>query len=71
MPTPAFTLQFVVYLREMSNHGGAADAGLAALDESLKDAVAPALWLLDALPESSPFLGLDPGQRGRFRLQAF
>jgi class 3 adenylate cyclase/tetratricopeptide (TPR) repeat protein len=43
---------------------------LLALDESLKDAVAPTLWLLDALPEDSPFLALDPGQRRRQTLVA-
>jgi class 3 adenylate cyclase/predicted ATPase len=33
------------------------------LDETLQDAVPPLLALLDALPEDSPFLTLDPPQR--------
>ena len=43
---------------------------LLALDETLRDTVAPALWLLDALPEDSPFLTLDPGARRRETLMA-
>jgi len=43
---------------------------LLALDEALKDTIAPALWLLDALPEDSPFLALDPGARRRETLVA-
>ncbi|MBI1943576.1 MAG: AAA family ATPase [Betaproteobacteria bacterium] len=39
--------------------------GLLTLDESLKDAVPVALWLLDALPEESPFLALEPAERRR------
>ena len=34
-----------------------------ALDEALKDAMPALLWLLEALPEDSPFLALDPLQR--------
>src|SRR4029434_2150485 len=33
------------------------------LDEALQDAIAPLLALLDALPDDSPFLTLDPPQR--------
>jgi len=36
---------------------------LLTLDEALQDAIAPLLALLDALPEDSPFLTLDPPQR--------
>src|SRR5262245_3063765 len=36
---------------------------LLALDEALKDTVAPVLWLLDALPEEDSFGRLDPAQR--------
>jgi class 3 adenylate cyclase len=43
---------------------------LLALDEALNETVAPALWLLDALPEDSPFLALDPGERRRRTLLA-
>src|SRR5439155_11042634 len=39
------------------------------LDETLQDAVPPLLALLDALPEDSPFLTLDPPQR-RHRTRA-
>jgi class 3 adenylate cyclase/tetratricopeptide (TPR) repeat protein len=39
--------------------------GLLTLDESLKDAIPVALWLLDALPEDSSFLGLEPAERRR------
>ncbi len=44
--------------------------GLLTLDETLKDTVAVALWLLDALPEDSPFLALDPAERRRQTLAA-
>ena len=44
-----------------------ATGNLLTLDDALKDAVAPVLWLLDALPEDSAFLGLEPAER---RLQA-
>jgi predicted ATPase len=40
------------------------------LDDTLKDAVAPVLWLLDALPEDSPFLALEPAERRRQALAA-
>jgi class 3 adenylate cyclase/tetratricopeptide (TPR) repeat protein len=43
---------------------------LLALDEALQDAVAPALWLLDALPADSAFLRLDPAARRRQTLAA-
>ena len=43
---------------------------LLTLDESLQDAVAPALWLLDALPEDSAFLRVDPAERRRQTLAA-
>jgi len=43
---------------------------LLTLDEALKDAVPAALWLLDALPEGHPLLGLDPGERRRTTLAA-
>ncbi len=33
------------------------------LDERLKDAIPPMLWLLEALPEDDPFRALDPRQR--------
>lgn len=39
--------------------------GLLTLDESLKDAVPVALWLLDALNEDSAFLSLEPAERLR------
>jgi class 3 adenylate cyclase/tetratricopeptide (TPR) repeat protein len=38
---------------------------LLTLDEALKQAIAPVLWLLDALPEDSSFLALDPADRRR------
>mgnify|MGYP006171315087 CR=1 FL=1 len=40
------------------------------LDEALKDAVAPVLWLLDAPPPDSVFLRLDPAERRRQVLAA-
>ena len=40
------------------------------LDESLKEAVTPTLWLLEALPPDDPFLSLDPPQRRRLTLDA-
>ncbi|MGH8700939.1 MAG: ATP-binding protein, partial [Burkholderiales bacterium] len=40
------------------------------LDEALKDTVPVALWLLDALPEDSPFLILEPAERRRQTLAA-
>jgi class 3 adenylate cyclase/tetratricopeptide (TPR) repeat protein len=40
------------------------------LDDTLKDAVAPLLWLLDALPDDSPFLALEPAERRRQALAA-
>ena len=40
------------------------------LDEALKETIAPALSLLDALPEDSPFRALDPGERRRRTLEA-
>ena len=39
--------------------------GLLTLDETLKDSVPVALWLLDALPEDSAFLVLEPAERRR------
>src|SRR3990172_3232671 len=33
------------------------------LDERLKDAIPPMLWLLESLPEDDPFRALDPRQR--------
>lgn len=39
--------------------------GLLTVDEALKDAIPVALWLLDALPEDSPFLRLEPAERRR------
>ncbi len=44
--------------------------GLLTLDETLKDTVAVALWLLDALPEDNPFLTLEPAERRRLTLAA-
>ena len=44
--------------------------GLLTLDEALKDTVPVALWLLDALPEDSPFLTLEPAERRRQTLAA-
>ena len=44
--------------------------GLLTLDETLKDAVPVALWLLDALPEDSAFLGMEPAERRRQTLAA-
>jgi len=44
--------------------------GLLTLDESLKDTVPIALWLLDALPDDSPFLAVDPAERRRQTLTA-
>ena len=43
---------------------------LLTLDETLQDTVPGALWLLDALPAESPFLGLDPTERRRLTLGA-
>ena len=43
---------------------------LLTLDEALQDAIAPLLALLDALPEDSPFLTLDPPQRRQRTLAA-
>jgi class 3 adenylate cyclase/tetratricopeptide (TPR) repeat protein len=40
------------------------------LDEALKEAIPPVLWLLDALPEDAPFLRLDPAERRRRTLAA-
>ena len=44
--------------------------GLLTLDEGLKDLVPVALWLLDALPEESPLLALEPAERRRQTLAA-
>jgi tetratricopeptide (TPR) repeat protein len=44
--------------------------GLLTLDEALKDAIPVALWLLDALPEDSPLLALEPAERRRQTLTA-
>jgi class 3 adenylate cyclase len=35
------------------------------LDETLNEAIPPVLWLLDALPDDSPFLVVEPGERRR------
>ena len=43
---------------------------LLTLDEALQAAIPPVLWLLDALPEDSPFLALDPADRRRRTLAA-
>ena len=43
---------------------------LLTLDETLQDAIAPLLALLDALPDDSPFLTLDPPQRRQRTLAA-
>jgi class 3 adenylate cyclase len=43
---------------------------LLTLDETLQDAIAPLLALLDALPDDSPFLALDPPQRRQRTLAA-
>ena len=43
---------------------------LLTLDEALQDAIAPLLALLDALPDDSPFLALDPPQRRQRTLTA-
>jgi class 3 adenylate cyclase/tetratricopeptide (TPR) repeat protein len=40
------------------------------LDPALQDAIPALLWLLDALPEDSPFLQLDPPQRRQRTLDA-
>ncbi|OFW30628.1 MAG: hypothetical protein A3H97_05785, partial [Acidobacteria bacterium RIFCSPLOWO2_02_FULL_65_29] len=47
-----------------------ATGNLLTLDDALKDAVAPVLWLLDALPEDSPFLAIEPAERRRAALAA-
>jgi class 3 adenylate cyclase/predicted ATPase len=47
-----------------------ATGNLLTLDDSLKDAVPPVLWVLDALPEDSPFLAGDPTDRRRRTLAA-
>ena len=44
--------------------------GLLTLDESLKDEVPVVLWLLDALPEDSALLELEPAERRRRTLAA-
>jgi tetratricopeptide (TPR) repeat protein len=41
-----------------------------ALDAALEDAVAPLLWLLEALPADDPFLRLDPPDRSRRTVEA-
>jgi predicted ATPase len=43
---------------------------LLTLDEALKEAIPPVLWLLDAVPEDSPLLALDPADRRRRALAA-
>jgi tetratricopeptide (TPR) repeat protein len=43
---------------------------LLTLDEALQDAIAPLLALLEALPDDSPFLTLDPPQRRQRTLAA-
>jgi class 3 adenylate cyclase/tetratricopeptide (TPR) repeat protein len=43
---------------------------LLTLDETLQDAITPLLALLDALPDDSPFLTLDPPQRRQRTLTA-
>src|SRR6266699_2975690 len=43
---------------------------LLTLDETLQDAIPPLLALLDALPDDSPFLTLDPPQRRQRTLDA-
>jgi predicted ATPase len=43
---------------------------LLTLDETLQDAIPPLLALLDALPDESPFLALDPPQRRHRTLAA-
>ena len=43
---------------------------LLTLDETLQDAIPPLLALLDALPDDSPFLRLDPPQRRQRTLAA-
>jgi class 3 adenylate cyclase/tetratricopeptide (TPR) repeat protein len=40
------------------------------LDDSLQDTISALLWLLDALPEESPFLQLEPPQRRQRTLTA-
>ena len=46
-------------------HALAVPLALLTVDEALKDAIPVALWLLDALPEGSPFLALEPAERRR------
>ncbi|MGH2670891.1 MAG: ATP-binding protein, partial [bacterium] len=43
---------------------------LLTLDEALKETIPPVLWLLDAVPEDSPLLALDPADRRRRALAA-
>jgi class 3 adenylate cyclase/tetratricopeptide (TPR) repeat protein len=43
---------------------------LLTLDERLKDALSPVLWLLDALPEPDPLWELEPPQRRQLTLDA-
>src|SRR5262249_31791300 len=43
---------------------------LLTLDEALNDAVAPVLWLLEALAEDDPLFTLDPSQRRRRTIEA-
>jgi class 3 adenylate cyclase len=43
---------------------------LLTLDDALQEAIPPVLWLLDALPDDSPFLALDPADRRRRTLAA-
>jgi len=43
---------------------------LLTLDEGLKDAIPPILWLLDAFPDDSPLFPLDPADRRRRALAA-
>lgn len=55
---------------DASGARGKVIAGVSRLEPSLQDAVPALLALLDALPEDSPFLTLDPAQRRRQTLLA-
>ncbi|MGH9576878.1 MAG: ATP-binding protein, partial [Terriglobales bacterium] len=43
---------------------------LLTLDDALKEAISPVLWILDALPGESPFLAIEPAERRRQTLTA-
>src|SRR5499427_1567331 len=59
------------YAEEVRRSHGKVTGQVVTLDPALQDAVTALLSLLDALPEDSPFLTLDPPQRRQRTLDAF